>query len=223
VRVAEHPCDRRVAGKSRELWMRSLRAGALVASILALSFVAGAQDLVVNFDPSATQVAFTLGATLHTVHGTFKLKSGQIHFDPATGKAGGTIVLDATSGNTDNASRDKKMHADVLESAMFPEITFSPTQVAGPAADLLAGKSATQFQVAGVFRIHGQQHPMTIPVTISPLAGAAGPGRFQASSKFDVPYVQWGLKNPSTFLLKVSESVNLEIEAKAEILRAPSR
>jgi polyisoprenoid-binding protein YceI len=191
-------------------------AWALAALSFAVAPTLRAQDVVVNFDPATTQVAFTLAATLHTVHGTFKLKSGQIHFDAATGKAAGAIVLDANSGNTDNTSRDQKMRAEILESAKFPEITFSPTQITGPVSAVLAGKSA-QLQVAGTFRIHGQDHPMTIPVTVTPASASAAATQSQASTKFEVPYVKWGLKNPSTFLLKVSDTVSLEIESKTQI------
>jgi polyisoprenoid-binding protein YceI len=194
-------------------------AWALAAFVFAFAPGVHAQDVVVTFDPATTQVTFTLAATLHTVHGTFKLKSGQIHFDAATGKAGGAVVLDATSGNTDNTSRDKKMHAEILESAKFPEITFSPTQITGPVVDVLAGKSA-QLQVAGIFRIHGQDHPMTIPVMVAAASiSAAGP-QLQASTKFEVPYVKWGLKNPSTFILKVSDTVDLEIESSPRISKS---
>jgi polyisoprenoid-binding protein YceI len=192
-----------------------LRALVLVASCFALAATVRAQDVLVNFDPATTQVEFTLGATLHTVHGVFKLKSGQVRFDPVTGKAGGAVILDATSGDTDNSSRDKNMHGQVLESAKFPEITFSPSLVTGPVADVLAGKAA-QLQVAGVFRLHGQDHAMTIPVAVAP---ASGGGRFRVSAKFDVPYVKWGLKNPSTFVLRVNDTVALTIDATCGVVR----
>jgi polyisoprenoid-binding protein YceI len=190
---------------------------ALAASAFAPAPALRAQDVVFDFVPATTQVEFTLGATLHTVDGIFKLKSGQIHIDPATGKAGGIVILDATSGNTDNSSRDHKMHAEILESAKFPEITFSPNEVTGPVADMLAGKP-TQFQVAGVFRLHGQDHAMTIPVTVVPAPGTSQSGKFQVSTKFDVPYVKWGLKNPSTFILRVSDTVNLTVEATGRVV-----
>jgi polyisoprenoid-binding protein YceI len=191
---------------------------ALAASAFVLAPALRAQDVEVNFDPATTQVEFTLGATLHTVHGSFKLKSGRIHFDPATGKAGGAIVLDATSGNTDNSSRDQKMHAEILESVKFPEISFSPAQITGPLAEMLAGKPAA-LQIAGVFHLLGQDHPMTIPVTVAP-ASAASPGTaFQASTKFDVPFIKWGLKNPSTFVLRVSDTVSLEIHSTVALSR----
>jgi polyisoprenoid-binding protein YceI len=201
----------------------SLYAVALAACAFAFAPALRAQDVVVNFDPATTQVDFTLGATLHTVHGVFKLKNGQIHFDPATGKAGGVIILDATSGNTDNSSRDQKMHGEILESAKFPEITFSPAQVTGAVADMLAGKPA-QLQVAGVFHLHGQDHPMTVPVTVSPASGANQSGRLEASTKFDVPFIKWGLKNPSTFILRVSDTVNVEVHSVVQLSRpAPTR
>jgi polyisoprenoid-binding protein YceI len=201
------------------LFRAAARICALVALILASIHATRAQDTVVNFDPTATQVTFTLAATLHTVHGGFKLKTGQMHFDPATGKAGGVVILDATSANTDNSSRDRKMHGEILESAKFPEISFTPTQVTGPLADLFARKSA-QLQVAGIFRLHGQDHPMTIPVAVSPIATN---GQFQAETKFDVPYVKWGLKNPSTFVLRVGDTVNLEIHSTVQISRPAAK
>ncbi len=197
---------------------RYLYVAALAASAFLFAPALRAQDLVVNFDPATTQVEFTLAATLHTVHGVFKLKSGQIHFDPATGKAGGAVILDATSGNTDNSSRDQKMHAQILESAKFPEIAFSPTQVTGPMADMLAGKPV-QLQVAGVFRLHGQDHPMIISITMAPASGPYQSGQLEASTKFDVPYVKWGLKNPSTFILRVSDTVSLEIHSTVQLSR----
>jgi len=37
-------------------------------------------------------------------------------------------------------------------------------------------------------------------------------GELSVASDFIVPYVPWGLKNPSTFLLKVSDKVQMHIE-----------
>ena len=43
-----------------------------------------AQESIFTPDPSKSTIEFTLGASLHTVHGTFKLKRGEIHFDGPT-------------------------------------------------------------------------------------------------------------------------------------------
>lgn len=175
---------------------------------------AWAQASFVTLDPGNTKITFTLGATLHTVHGTFLLKSGQLRLDPATGAATGSIVVDATSAETGNVSRDKNMHANILESQKFPEIVFTPKQVKGSVAP--QGKS--ELEVSGTFRLHGQEHEMTVPVSVERGAN----GHFEADARFAVPYVQWGLKNPSTFVLHVSDTVQLEIHVVGQMSEAAS-
>ena len=176
-----------------------------------------AEQITVDLDPASTKVEFTLAATMHTVHGTFKLKAGQVRIDPATGKASGSIILDAASGDTDNASRDKKMHSDILESAKFPEITFTPNQVKGDVASIVSRRAATQIEISGVFRLHGQDHDSTLTMSVQP--GAAG--HIDATAQFPVPYIQWGLKSPNTFLLHVADSVDVTVHASGKIYSAP--
>jgi polyisoprenoid-binding protein YceI len=181
----------------------------VAAPVCAAALTAGAQQMRVTLDPAATQINFTLAATLHTVHGTFKLKSGQIQWDAATGHAAGTIEIDATSGNTDNASRDKNMQNQVLESAKFPEITFTPSEIKGA----FNKEGSSQLEVAGVIRIHGQDHDQTLKLAVEQAAG----GRVKTSTQFLIPYVKWGIKDPSTFLLHVADTVNVEIQATANL------
>ena len=145
---------------------------------------------------------------LHTVHGTFQLKSGTIQFDPATGKASGQLVVSAVSGESGNESRDKKMHQAILESAKFAEVVFTPDKVSGALA--AEGKSA--IQVHGTFQLHGVGHEFTMPVDVEMKNGEA-----KASTRFSVPYIKWGLKNPSTFVLRVNDAVDVEIQAAASV------
>jgi polyisoprenoid-binding protein YceI len=170
---------------------------------------AGAQQLTVRLDPAATQIHFTLAATLHTVHGTFQLKSGEIEWDTASGHATGLIVVDVTSGATDNASRDKNMHAQVLESAKFPELTFTPSEIKGT----LHREGASALEASGRLRVHGQDHPQTLELAVEPAAH----GALHASTQFPIPYVAWGMKDPSTFLLHVADSIQVEIETTANV------
>jgi polyisoprenoid-binding protein YceI len=183
--------------------------------VLSLAPVLRAQETVVSLDPAQTKVEFSVGSSLHTVHGTFSLKNGQIRFDPASGKASGAIVVDATSGNTENEGRDKKMHQQVLESQKFSDIDFTPTLVTGKVA--LQGTS--QVDVSGVFRLRGQDHELTLTIIVGPSAD----GQIQVSTKFAVPYIKWGLKNPSNFFLKVDDSVDVEIHAKARLASDPAQ
>ena len=177
--------------------------------VLTIAPPACAQAYVVNFDPAQTNITFTLDTTLHDVHGTFRLKSGQIHFDKSTGKASGTIIVDAQSGDTDNKSRDKKMHQEILESPKYPEIVFTPQQVRGS----FDSQKASQVDVVGTFRIHGQDHDVTMTFAVQP----GSPTRLNCDTHFAIPYVKWGMKDASTFLLHAQDTVALEIQATAQI------
>ena len=161
-----------------------------------------------NFVPAKTSVNFTLGDVLHTVHGSFNLKHGTVHFDPATNRISGEILVDAASGHSGSNGRDKRMQNDVLESSHYPDIAFQPDHVAGQVADI----GVSTLQVHGIFSIHGTGHEITIPVQVE-----MAPGQWTATSHFAVPYVAWGMKNPSTFVLRVSQSVDIEIRATGEM------
>src|ERR1700686_4875821 len=76
----------------------------------AASTLASTSEIVLTLDPAQSRVHWTVDSTLHTVHGTFALKSGTVQFDPETGKASGEIVVYAPSGESGNNSRDKRMH-----------------------------------------------------------------------------------------------------------------
>jgi polyisoprenoid-binding protein YceI len=155
-------------------------------------------------DPAQTKVEFALGSLLHTVHGDFHLKRGTLTFDPQTGKASGEIVVDAASGESGSPARDKRMHAAILEIAKYPEITFRPDRVDGKVAS--EGKS--QVQLHGVFAIHGVEHEILLPVTVD-----AGGGQYNVIGIFEVPYVKWGMKNPSTLMLRVDDKVEITIHS----------
>jgi len=171
-----------------------------------------AQESVFTLDPSKSSIEFTLGASLHTVHGTFKLKRGEIHFDPAKGTATGSIVVDALSGESGNEGRDKKMHQEILDSPKFSEIVFIPSRIQGT----IAPQGTSQVTVSGVMKLHGQDHDMALTFAVQP----GTPGQAHAISKFSVPYVKWGLKNPSTFLLRVTDSVDIDVHASGQLTLA---
>jgi polyisoprenoid-binding protein YceI len=183
--------------------------GLLLLTVIPPAKTLRAQEFSLDLDPAHTRIEFTLVATLHTVHGTFALKSGSIHFNPATGAVSGLIVVDANSGNTENKGRDRKMQQEVLESERYPEITFTPKKI--PGGIELKGDSAT-VQVEGIFRLHGVDHPMSVTLPVQ-MKG----NNLSVRSHVVIPYVAWGLKNPSTFLFHVSETVDIEVAAAGEL------
>ncbi|MCU1286758.1 MAG: hypothetical protein JWO13_3108 [Acidobacteriales bacterium] len=170
-----------------------------------------AQEAVVRFEPAQTKVAFTLEDPLHTVHGVFTLKQGEVHFDRQSGVASGALIIDAKSGDSGSTGRDKKMHKEVIESDRFPEITFIPQRIVGR----LPTNGSTQIQVEGIFKIHGVDHPLTLAVPLQ-ISG----NTVKATTSFDVPYVAWGMKDPSVFMLRLKKSVRIDIEATGQVSAA---
>ncbi len=186
------------------------RSGGLALALVVLfSGQMRAEEAVVTLDPAKSQVEFTLDATLHTVHGSFRLTRGTIRYDTTSGVASGAIVVDARSGDSGNHARDRKMHKDVLESARYPEIVFTPEKVSGTVAP-----GVGRVDLRGTLRIHGAEHELrlSIPLTIEG-------NNVSASTSFDVPYQAWGMKNPSTLFLRVSEQVNISVRAVGTIAR----
>ncbi len=170
----------------------------------AIAIRAQSQELTLQFSSSSTSINFTLGDILHTVHGSFRLKSGQVRYDSATATVHGSLLADATSGQSGNHIRDRRMHREILESARYPEIAFRPDRVEGKVASI----GTSNLQVHGTFSIHGADHELTLPVRVQTFAD-----HWIADTHFTVPYVKWGVKNPSTFLLRVSESVEIDVHA----------
>jgi polyisoprenoid-binding protein YceI len=116
----------------------------------------------------------------------------------------GEIVVDARSGESGNGLRDRKMHSEILESEKYQEIAFHPSTMEGT----LAAEGKSKVQIQGSIVLHGSTHEITVPADVTLTAG-----RWTASMTFHIPYVKWGLKNPSTLFLRADESVEIEIAA----------
>ncbi len=168
-------------------------------------------QLVLTVDPPKSTVHWTLDSSLHTVHGTFHVQRGSVTIDPATGKASGEIVVDAASGESGNDSRDKKMHQEVLESERFKEIIFRPGRLDG----IIAKEGQSAVTVHGVFILHGTEHEFAAPAKAELSAKT-----FKSSAAITVPYIEWKLKNPSNFLLKVKPVVEVEVELAGSVRTA---
>jgi polyisoprenoid-binding protein YceI len=196
-------------GKQRARMARCVCSGMLLLIFGATTGTLLAQDTTLELDPVNTRIEFTVAAALHTVHGAFKLKSGTIHFNSSSGSAGGLVVVDATSGDSGNKGRDHKMHQEILESQRYPEVTFTPTKMSGA----VNPQGNSSVQVDGILRLHGNDHPLTLTVPIQ-MQGQ----NLSAQAHIVIPYVAWGLKNPSTFILRVSEKVDIDIATVGRVL-----
>ena len=171
-----------------------------LAAVLAPAALAQHQTFVVN--PDASEVKITLKTTHELVNGAFHVQSGSIEFDRGTPKMLGSVVVLAGSGKTGNDSRDKKMNKDILKVEQYATVSFEPKTYTGALA--LSGDS--NLQVTGIFTLLGTPHEITIPILVH-LEGTTA----TAKAHFVIPYVQWGLKNPSFLIWKADDDVAIDL------------
>jgi polyisoprenoid-binding protein YceI len=192
------------------------RSGAAIGA-LALAFTmalpATSAAEVLRLEPSSTKVGFSLGSTLHEVEGIFELTGGEIEFDTATGAASGRVVVSALSGDTANKRRDKKMHNKVLESATFPEIVFVPHHLDGT----LHPQGESEVRLQGTIQIHGARHDIDIPAVVR-----MEQGRLTGTAEFSIPFVAWGMEDPSVFLFRVKKEVHVALDLNGVVLSGPA-
>jgi polyisoprenoid-binding protein YceI len=177
-----------------------------LAAVLAPAALAQHQTFVVN--PDASQVKITLNTTHEIVNGAFHLQSGSIEFDPGALKMQGSVAVLAGSGKTGNDSRDKKMNKDILKVEQYATVSFEPKTYTGSIA--LSGDSP--IQVTGIFTLLGTPHEITIPILVHPEGTAT-----TAKAHFVVPYVQWGLKNPSFLIWKADNDVAIDLSLSGRL------
>jgi polyisoprenoid-binding protein YceI len=106
--------------------------------------------------------------------------------------------------------RDKRMQKEILESQKYPEAVFTPDRVDGR----LAAQGPSEVDVHGRINIHGADHELTLHFKV-----VAESGQYAVSTHFTIPYVQWGMKNPSNFLLKVEDKVEMDVKVAASLGR----
>ena len=68
------------------------------------------------------------------------------------------------------------------------------------------------MQVHGILVLHGSEHELTVPVQAELAAD-----HWTGNGKFSVPFIDWGLKNPSNFFNKVDHAVEIELELQGSL------
>ncbi len=185
-----------------------MKSFAVSALAVLLAPVALAQHQTFAVNTGASEVKMTLNTTHEVVNGIFHVQSGSIDFDRTAPHISGLIVVAAGSGKTGNDSRDKKMNKDILKTDQFATVSFAPKTYTGTI--LPVGDST--IQVSGVFTLLGTPHDLTIPLQIHMQGTKA-----TATAHFIVPYVQWGLKNPSFLIWKADNDVAIDLNLVGQI------
>jgi hypothetical protein len=65
-----------------------------------------------------------------------------------------------------------------------------------------------------MFNIHGTDREITVPAQVE-----TSGEQWTATVHFTVPYQKWGMKNPSTLFLRVSDTVEIDLVAAGTVVR----
>ncbi len=185
-----------------------MKSFAILSLAVILAPAALAQHEAFTVNPDASDVKMTLNTTHEVVNGTFHIQSGSIEFDRSASRISGSVVVLAGSGKTGNDSRDKKMNKDILKVDQYTTVSFAPRTYTGT----IAPSGDSTIQVSGVFTLLGIPHDLTIPMRIQ-IDGSKATAR----AHFVVPYVQWGLKNPSFMFWKAENDVAIDLSLVGQI------
>ena len=77
---------------------------------------------------------------------------------------------------------------------------------------VVRSRGSSTLELSGVFRLHGSDHPVTLSFPVQ-VEGSL----VRTSTHLVIPYVAWGLKNPSTFVLRVSDKLDLQIKTSGRL------
>ena len=191
------------------------RAQILMLAGVALASPLAAAPRLLELDGARSAIEVRFGATLQTVRGRLGPIAGTIQFDDATGNpARGAIVIDLLDSATGVGRRDRKMHEKILETPRYPRAVFTLERVDLP-SPLRQGRNTLQLH--GVLDFHGAQRPLSLPVE------AVVDGEEVAGTGFAIiPYVEWGLRDPSYWLLRVAKEVRVDVRTVGLLKTPPS-
>jgi polyisoprenoid-binding protein YceI len=180
-----------------------------VLATLVLSAVV-AQATSYEIAPASAAAGFDLEATLHTVHGSTERVTGGVRAEPEPSGAlalTGKIEIGAASIATGNEKRDATLHGITLLVGSFPTIVFEPERFepsGSPGAD-----GANSGTLTGRLTIRGKTRPQSISATL-----ALHNENVAASGTFDVAWPEFGIPDPSFFVVRVKHVAHAHFRAE---------
>jgi polyisoprenoid-binding protein YceI len=180
----------------------------LIAALLLTALVA--QPAAYRIDPAVSEAGFELKATMHTVHGSTKNVTGEVRVEPEPGgalKLSGKIEIGAASIATGNDKRDATLHSKSLLVDSFPVLLFEPERFtpSGPAG----ADGSTPGSLTGRFTLRGKTKPLTIDAVLAPKGN-----RIVASGTFDVAWAEFGIPDPSFFVVRIADTAHARFRAE---------
>lgn len=180
----------------------------MIASLVLAALIA--HPAAYRIDPATGEAGFDLKATMHTVHGSTASVAGEVRVEPERDGAlalSGRIEIGAASLATGNAKRDATMHAKSLLVASYPTIIFEPERFvpAGPEEPGVASSGT----LSGRLTIRGQTRAQSMHASLSRRGE-----RIVASGTFDVAWAEFGVPDPSFFVVRIESAAHARFRAE---------
>jgi len=163
------------------------------------------------FDQSQSSISFVASSTLHPVKGKAKQFSGKIVLpslsDLSTGSV--TLVLEASSLDTDHEGRDKIMRENCLDTGRFPTVQFKSLEVHGESKSYSLGQTG-KAEIQGLLDLHGVQKKIVIPVEyrLTDQAVLVNGKTIVKMSEFKIP-------EPKFLFLRVKDDIEIAFSIQA--------
>jgi len=196
---------------------RAIMAALLVACVGPVA-AADRSPLTLAIDPKASVLAFTIKRPGETIEGTAHIFTGEVVFDPADPQAASSVVLRvvASSLETGNGMRDRKMRGSHLEVERFPEIGFRSTSIqvgsereAPSPSPSPGGKEPGRVLqrkalVEGVLSLHGVDRAIMVPASIR-----YDNGTLTAEGNVDLTYSDFSIAIPRFLWLVMDDEIKV--------------
>ncbi|MGH8104512.1 MAG: YceI family protein [bacterium] len=210
-----------------------LIASVLIALIAASA--AGAKDAktVTYFigDPRGRDVAtFTSRAPLETIVGTTSKVSGHITVNPdnVMDKPDVQILVDLASLNTGIERRDGHLRDSFLQTAQYPNATFTLTKLISVKPSKLQDGKTILLKAQGTMEIHGLKQTIIADVEATYFKESEGtkakmPGDLLvADTEFALKLSQFSINRPQMLFMKLSDDIKIHVNATASTALDPS-
>jgi polyisoprenoid-binding protein YceI len=181
---------------------------------------AGGELLIYRISQEESQVRFELGEDLRGVRtavaGVTDQVAGEVavNLSDLTSAQVGIIQIYARGLATDNNFRNRAIHNDILRTATYEFITFTPTALGGLPAAAAPGEDV-RFTIDGDLTIRDITRPVTFDVTATTVTA----DRLVGTATASVNRVDFDLRIPSVpSVANVDEVVRLTIDFVAEAM-----
>jgi polyisoprenoid-binding protein YceI len=188
-----------------------MRAAFALTLLFALGAVA--EPRVWTLQKPSARARFTVEAPLDAIHGASTGLSGTLTFSEEAWASGvGRIRIDLTGFSTGLSLRDEDLRDQFFQVDKFPEATLSLTGIERVTAAALTLDADAQADAVGTLSLHGQTHPVRLPITVR-LRETKGQRDLLVRGSFDVTLADYGISRPARLFLKLGTVAQVSFEA----------